>query len=67
MNPKYEVGQTVYIVSNNKNIQKGTVLKYFGGLYTIKLLYGLSGRGSATRLKEYRIFATEKEAKENLK
>ena len=64
---KYRIGQDVYIISNNKDILKGTVFKYSGGLYTIKLMYGLSGRGSATRLKEYRIFATEKEAKENLK
>lgn len=67
MHQKFAIGQDVYIISNNINVLKGTVLKYSGGLYTIKFIYGLSGRGSATRLKEYRIFATEKEAKENIK
>lgn len=64
---KYKVGQATYIVANNKEIVSGTILKYSGGLYTIKLSHGLSYEPSATRLKEHRIFATEKEAKLSIK
>ena len=60
---RYKVGQVIYIVANNKEVVSGTILKYSGGLYTIKLSHGISYEPSATRLKEHRLFATEKEAK----
>lgn len=63
---KYKAGQTIYIVANNREVLSGTILKYSGGLYTIKLSHGISYGPAATRLKEHRLYATKNEANKAL-
>ncbi|MBQ0036778.1 MAG: hypothetical protein KBT35_07680 [Firmicutes bacterium] len=58
MKTKYRIGQTVYIIGNNKFIIPMLVINYAYGLYTLKF-YGKSG---GMRLKEDRIFESENEA-----
>lgn len=54
---KFEVGQTVYLISSVNWIKEATVLKYAGGLYTIKWKDSDGG----TRVRESRLFATKQE------
>jgi len=54
---KYELGQYVYIVENNRWVRKATVISYSGGFYTLGFL-----DGGMIRLRENRLFASEEEA-----
>lgn len=56
----YNVGETVYIVSNNSFIKKATVINNKGALYTLRF----EETGGGTKLRESRLFKTEKEANE---
>lgn len=62
MQNKYQTGQTVYIIQSNRWIRKATVLKYAGGMYTIKFT-----EGGGLRLRESRLFSSEEEAQEVIK
>ena len=55
---KYDRGQYVYIVENNKWVRKATVISHSGGFYTLGFL-----DGGMTRLRETRVFASEEEAR----
>lgn len=55
---KFDRGQYVYIVENNRWVRKATVISHSGGFYTLGFL-----DGGMTRLRESRVFATEEEAK----
>lgn len=55
--PKYKPGDTVYFVESSIFVKRATVLKYSGGMYTIKF-----DNGGGMRIKENRLCDTEKEA-----
>lgn len=55
--PKYKPGDTVYFVESTIFVKKATILKYSGGMYTIKF-----ENGGGMRIKEGRLYASEKEA-----
>lgn len=54
---KYKPGDTVYFVESSIFVKRATVLKYSGGMYTIKF-----DNGGGMRIKENRLCDTEKEA-----
>ncbi|MDO4940445.1 MAG: hypothetical protein Q4E33_01985 [Erysipelotrichaceae bacterium] len=58
MKSKYCIGQTVYIVGNNRFIIPMIVVNYAYGLYTLKFI----NRNGGIRLKEERLFETEEAA-----
>lgn len=58
MKAKYNIGQVVYILGNNRFIFPMMVINYSYGLYTLKYIYKRGG----IRLKEDRIFPSEFEA-----
>lgn len=47
----FKIGQEVYVVCNGWMIKKAYILKYGGGLYTLKFIDDLS----LTRLKAHRL------------
>lgn len=55
--PKYKPGDTVYFVESTIFVKKATILKYSGGMYTNKF-----ENGGGMRIKEGRLYASEKEA-----
>lgn len=59
----YKIGDRVYIVANNVNVQVFEVLSAQGNFYTLRNLetYG------AIRLRENRLFATREEAENALR
>ena len=60
---KFQVGQTVYLISSVNWIKEATVLKYSGGFYTIKWTDSDGG----TRVRESRLFATKEKAENEQK
>lgn len=62
MQGKYEPGQSVYIIQSNRWIREATVLKFAGGMYTIRF-----SEGGGTRLRESRLFESKEAAEEYLK
>ncbi len=58
MEGRYRPGQTVYLSGARPElIKEATVLKYTGGLYTIRLK-----NGGGTRARESRLFSSRQEA-----
>ncbi len=58
MNGKYQPGQKVFLTGGNKNlIKEATVLKYTGGLYTIRF-----DSGGGIKVRESRIHPSREEA-----
>lgn len=55
---KYQIGQTVYLISSVNWIKEAKVLKYAAGFYTIKWTDSDGG----TRVRESRLYATKEEA-----
>lgn len=62
MTGKYKPGDTVYIIESVRFIRKCVVLKYSGGLYTLRF----PDSGGGIKLRENRLFPTE-EAKKNVR
>ncbi|MBQ8996221.1 MAG: hypothetical protein IJ091_10445 [Oscillospiraceae bacterium] len=60
---KFQVGQTVYLISSVNWIKEATVLKYSGGFYTIKWTDSDGG----TRVRESRFFVSKEDAENELK
>jgi len=54
---KYNEGQYVYIVENNRWIRKAGVISYSGGFYTLRIV-----NGGLIRLRENRLYANEEDA-----
>ena len=59
----YNIGQKVYIVENTSFVKELIITQYSGGFYTIKYL----NEKCAFRGRESRLYATELEAKQNLR
>jgi hypothetical protein len=58
MTGKFSVDDTAYIVVSNRMIREVKILKYAGGLYTIRFTDG----GGGIKVRESRLFATKEEA-----
>ena len=56
---KFQVNQTVYLISSVNWIKEATVLKYTGGFYTIRF-----ENGGGVKVRESRIYPTRKEAEQ---
>ena len=56
---RFQVDQTVYLISSVNWIKEAKVLKYSGGFYTIRF-----SEGGGTRVRESRIYPSRKEAED---
>ena len=54
----YYVGDVVFIIENNRKVQKVEILKISYGFYTVCVLK----TGAVLRLREHRLYKTEDEA-----
>ena len=63
MTGKYKPGDTVYIIESVRFIRKCVVLKYSGGLYTLRF----PDSGGGIKLRENRLFPTEEDAKKKVR
>ena len=60
---KYNIGQKVFIVENARFVKEVVIVSFASGFYTIKYP---TGKG-AFRVRESRLYATEQEAKRELR
>ena len=56
---KYNVNDTAFLLESNRFIREIKIVKYSGGLYTIRFTNGDGG----IKVRESRLFATKEEAK----
>ena len=63
MTGKYKTGDTAYIVANRIFVKEVTIIKYSGGLYTLRL----SDTGGGLKLRENRLFPTKEAAEQSIK
>lgn len=55
---KYNVNDTVFFIESNRIVRKAEIVKFAGGLYTIRFAHGNGG----IKVRESRLFATKQEA-----
>ena len=60
---KFGVGDKVFIIENSIFVKEVVITKYATGFYTVKRLNGQT----SYRVRESRLYATEKEAINNIK
>lgn len=58
MTNKYNVNDTVFLIESNRTIREVKIVKFAGGLYTIRFIQG----GGGIKVRESRLFATKEEA-----
>ena len=58
---KYKSGDRVYIIESKRFIREVEVLKFSGGLYTLRFI----DSGGGIKLRENRLFPTKDEAEKN--
>ena len=63
MEPKYNRGDTVYLISSARFIDDATVVMNVAGFVTIRF----TGRSGGTRVRENRLFASREEAEAAIK
>ncbi|MDO4650453.1 MAG: hypothetical protein Q4B26_17580 [Eubacteriales bacterium] len=59
---KYNLGDTVYIVENNRIIREVKIVSHKAGFCTFKFI----GKDGGTRLRDSRVFATKEEAEKHI-
>lgn len=62
MEPKYTIGQKVFLVESNHFIKEVTVKSFASGFYIVQFF-----SGGGIRVKESRLFASEDEAKNSIR
>lgn len=62
MRVRYSSGDTVYIIESIRFIRKCVVMRFGGGLYTLRFTDCPGG----LRLRESRLYPTEEEAKKRI-
>ncbi|MCD7724253.1 MAG: hypothetical protein LUI12_01650 [Clostridiales bacterium] len=60
---KYSPGDTAFLVGSNRFIQEVKILKFGGGLYTVRF----ADSGGGIKVRENRLFATKEDAEASLK
>ena len=60
---KFNQGDTAFIVENNRFIKEVKIIKYSGGMYTIKFIDSTGG----IKVREHRLFSSKEEAKNSIK
>lgn len=55
---KYNINDTAFLIESNRTIREVKILKYAGGLYTVRFADGAGG----IKVRENRLFATKDEA-----
>ena len=63
MTGKYKAGDTVYIVESKRFIREVVIVKYSGGLYTLRF----TDSGGGIKLRENRLFPTKEAAEQSTK
>lgn len=61
--PKFGVGDKVFIIENGIFVKEVIITKYAVGFYTVKRV----NEHTAYRVRESRLYATEKEAANNIR
>ncbi len=62
MGGRYNINDTAFLIESNRIIREVKILKYAGGLYTVRFVDGAGG----IKVRENRLFATEDEANATL-
>ena len=60
---KYSPGDTASLVESNRFIREVKILKFGGGLYTVRFV----DSGGGIKVRENRLFATKEDAEASLK
>ncbi len=58
MGSKYNVDDTAFLIESNRTIREVKILKFTGGLYTVRFTNGAGG----IKVRESRLYATKEEA-----
>lgn len=59
---KFSPNDTAFLIESNRIIREVKILKFSGGLYTIRFVQG----GGGIKVRESRLFATEEEARASI-